>query len=77
MKAKPYSLRIDRNRCKGCELCVSVCPRQVLDLSEEINPLGYHFARVTNPSHCIGCMNCSDMCPDAAIEIQKRLIRHA
>ncbi len=77
MKAKNFIVSIDRNRCKGCELCISVCPRQVLELSEEINPRGYHFTRVANPSNCIGCSNCSDMCPDTAIELREEMTRHA
>ena len=77
MKARTYIVRIDRNRCKGCELCISVCPRQVLELSEEINARGYHFTRVANPYSCIGCSNCSDMCPDTAIELREEMTPHA
>ena len=75
--AKRYTVQIDRERCKGCELCVAVCPRQVLDMSDKINTRGYHFARVASPPACIGCAQCSDMCPDAAIEISEEIDRHA
>ena len=32
---------IDRNLCKGCELCVGACPQQVLAMSPKINIKGY------------------------------------
>lgn len=60
---------IDRNRCKGCELCVRFCPKQVLAMSREINDKGYFFAQVVNQEACIACRFCGFICPDTAIEI--------
>lgn len=60
---------IDKDRCKGCELCVSVCPEKVLAMSEEINSKGYFYARVVNQPACTACRFCAMMCPDVAIEI--------
>lgn len=77
MTARRYSVQIDRDRCKGCELCVAVCPRQVLEISDKINSRGYHFARIAESAACIGCAQCSDMCPDVAIGITEELDRHA
>jgi 2-oxoglutarate ferredoxin oxidoreductase subunit delta len=75
--ARRYTVQIDRERCKGCELCVAVCPRQVLEISDKINSRGYHYARVASSTACIGCAQCSDMCPDVAIEISEEVARHA
>ena len=37
----------DENRCKGCELCVSVCPKKIVVMAEDrINEKGYHPATV-------------------------------
>lgn len=77
MNLKQYSLTIDRERCKGCELCAGVCPRTVLALSPKLNSRGQHYAFVTTPANCIGCAQCSDMCPDAAIEIDEEVTSHA
>lgn len=74
--AKRYSVQIDKERCKGCELCIAVCNRQVLEMSDKINSRGYHFARVAAPSACIGCAQCSDMCPDVAIGITEEPPHH-
>mgnify|MGYP002074571126 FL=1 len=64
-------ITIDENICKGCELCVSVCPKKVLKLSEtRINEAGYNPAEVVN-DECIACTSCARMCPDSAITVEK------
>ena len=58
--------------CKGCGLCVSVCPKKILELQkEELNAKGYHPAGVTEPEKCIACAMCATMCPDVAIKVEK------
>lgn len=69
MAKKNYLVTIDRNRCKGCELCVHACPKQVLAMSQEINDKGYFFSQVVAQQDCIGCKFCGMSCPDTAIEI--------
>ncbi|MGQ9707805.1 MAG: 4Fe-4S dicluster domain-containing protein [bacterium] len=66
---RKVKVTIDKNRCKGCELCVNFCPKQVLGMSKEINDKGYFFAQVVNQDACIACRFCGLMCPDCAIEI--------
>mgnify|MGYP002531211711 CR=1 FL=1 len=58
--------------CKGCGLCVSVCPKKILELQQEVlNAKGYHPAGVTEPEKCIACAMCATMCPDVAIKVEK------
>jgi len=59
---------IDRERCKGCGLCVSVCPKRVIIISRESNSSGYFPAQTDNIG-CIACGHCAIVCPDAAIEV--------
>lgn len=59
----------DRERCKGCELCVTVCPRKILTLSPDLNSLGFHPAMITDASRCTGCCFCALMCPDVVITV--------
>ena len=61
---------IDAERCKGCTLCVTVCPHNVITLSEKSNSKGYFPAQATNPG-CTGCANCAVVCPDCAIEVYR------
>jgi 2-oxoglutarate ferredoxin oxidoreductase subunit delta len=59
---------IDMERCKGCTLCVTVCPKNVISISEKANSKGYFPAQSTGPD-CTGCTNCAVVCPDCAIEV--------
>lgn len=60
---------IDKDRCKGCGVCVATCPFGVLALSPEFNRYGYNVAAMAAPERCTGCTMCAQMCPDAAIEV--------
>jgi 2-oxoglutarate ferredoxin oxidoreductase subunit delta len=64
-----YRHHIDRDRCKGCGLCITVCPKNVLELSRELNAKGYYPAVQARPGDCIHCSACCIMCPDVAITI--------
>jgi 2-oxoglutarate ferredoxin oxidoreductase subunit delta len=61
---------IDTERCKGCTLCVTVCPHNVITLSEKPNSKGYFPAQATG-SNCTACTNCAVVCPDCAIEVYR------
>ena len=63
------SIKIDNERCKGCEFCCMVCPKQLLSLVEEYNSKGHHYVTIANPSECTGCRFCAIMCPEIAIQI--------
>ncbi|MBU4037944.1 MAG: 4Fe-4S binding protein, partial [Proteobacteria bacterium] len=36
-----YKHYIDLDKCKGCGLCVDVCPKNVLEISTDVNEKGY------------------------------------
>ena len=58
--------------CKGCELCVNSCPKDIIALNREItNDAGYSPAAIEDMDSCIGCQSCARMCPDCIITIVK------
>lgn len=64
---------IDENRCKGCELCTSVCPQHVIAMNEAtLNAKGYHPAILIDPhQECTGCAICAVICPDVCITVYR------
>jgi 2-oxoglutarate ferredoxin oxidoreductase subunit delta len=65
-------LIFDENACKGCRLCISVCPSKVLKLDTgRVNALGYNPAILYNPAECSGCAACAKMCPDSVITVKR------
>lgn len=67
-----HCYEIDVDRCKGCGLCVMVCPKKVLALSDKLNALGYFPAFQARPEDCVLCAICCTMCPDVAISITEQ-----
>lgn len=57
-------LMLHEDWCKGCALCVDVCPRHCLEMD---GPL----PRLTDPSLCTSCGMCEYLCPDFAIHVLK------
>lgn len=62
----------NQDLCKGCELCTTVCPVDIVVMNKEkINVKGYHPATVIEMDKCIGCANCATICPDNVIEVER------
>ena len=68
---QPLDIALDR--CKGCELCIAVCPKGVLALDLAIvNQLGHHPVRLTDAAACTSCAFCARICPDAVFTVYAR-----
>jgi len=48
---------VEVDRCKGCELCTSICPQNVLHMSRDrFNARGYRPVELIDPTgKCTGC----------------------
>jgi len=79
MVAKPKKgfITIDEELCKGCYLCRSVCPMDLISVSDTLNQKGYHPAQYSEAEleiehhRCTGCALCALVCPDIAIEVYR------
>ena len=49
--------------CKGCDICVKVCPERCLRLNGQLK------AELALPDLCTGCQLCAWLCPDLAITV--------
>ncbi|MCG8432043.1 MAG: 4Fe-4S binding protein [Candidatus Omnitrophica bacterium] len=62
-------MRIDTQKCKGCLLCITVCPRAALKEGARLNRFGAEPPVFDEKSGCSGCGRCALICPDTCIEI--------
>jgi 2-oxoglutarate ferredoxin oxidoreductase subunit delta len=61
---------LDFDRCKGCGLCTTVCPKKLVAMqSHRLNKEGFYTAECSDDDACTACTLCAMMCPDCAITI--------
>lgn len=61
---------IDVESCKGCDLCITACPSDVLAMSDErVNQRGYRYPELL--AGCTGCRRCAQICPDFVFQVYK------
>ncbi|MFI3248386.1 MAG: 4Fe-4S binding protein [Rikenellaceae bacterium] len=65
---------VDNQRCKGCGVCVTACPFNILTLSAEVNGKGYPYAIMRDPESCTGCASCGIICPDSCITVYRKKV---
>ncbi len=62
----------DQYYCKGCGLCVNVCPVKIIFLDKTTtNHKGYNPATITEMDKCIACGQCARFCPDSVITVRR------
>lgn len=62
-------IKIDKEKCKSCMICVSVCPKKLIKLNDgQVNHAGNRYVEfVDEKNECLGCALCATSCPDMAI----------
>ncbi len=66
---------IDPQLCKGtegCNICIHVCPEDVLGAADRLSRRGVHPAAVLHIDRCTGCGLCMIYCPDLAVAVERR-----
>lgn len=62
-------ITIDREKCKGCLLCVNFCPKGLISADENLNHRGIRPVIFKKGSDCLGCAMCAVICPDCCISL--------
>lgn len=67
------TIEIFVDRCKGCQLCVEACPKDLLQVdTEHVNARGYYPVKLVDPENaCTGCGICAMACPDVSIKVYR------
>lgn len=58
-----YEIRVYKDLCKTCGLCIAWCPQNVLAPDDQDYPI------TPGLDNCINCKLCEWHCPDFAIEV--------
>ena len=65
-----HRLHVNTRYCKGCLLCVEICPKDAIVPSGTINAKGYVLPEEGDMNLCTACGLCELVCPDFAIAIE-------
>jgi len=62
---------IDQEKCKGCLLCISFCPKGLIRAGKQLNHKGIPAVVFQDKGECLGCSLCAVICPDWCIRVQR------
>ncbi len=60
--SSPVEITVHDQACRGCEICVDICPTKVFRFNEE-----KRLCEVDHAEDCIACLSCAYLCPSGAI----------
>lgn len=63
-------IRIDQERCKGCDLCLKLCPKGVFQESQEVGAKGFRLIIPELSRQCSNCGLCKYFCPEEAVILE-------
>jgi len=77
-------IEVDQELCKGCQICISFCPKDAISASDKLNASkdaisasdklnasGYLTVFLNDSGQCTGCAICALVCPEVAIEVYR------
>ncbi len=62
---------VNSNLCKGCDICIATCPKNVFEKSKDKNDKEVFLPFPKNIEACTECGLCELSCPDQAITLEK------
>jgi len=69
MAKKAKQIDVDAKMCKGCHICIFVCPHSVLKKADVVDNRGFFLPVVADLEACVVCRLCEMECPDFAISV--------
>ena len=60
-------IEINQERCKGCDLCLNLCPKKVFQETKETGKQGFKIREPIAVDQCSECGLCKYLCPEGAI----------
>ena len=73
LHTKRYSLTLDKNLCKSCEICAAICPREAITVVKTPKKDGEKAKPPTidiSAQKCSYCGMCEPICPFNAIKVR-------
>lgn len=64
-KVKVDHIEINTLWCKGCGICIGMCPTGVLEFDENMK------AEVKYLDKCVNCKLCELLCPELAVSVEE------
>lgn len=64
-----YKLVVNETWCKGCRICVDLCPTRTLEMVDSPDRWEGTVVKVVRMDDCNGCGVCEVECPDFAITV--------
>lgn len=71
-KDKDIVIIIDRDLCKGCDICVEVCKPGALELVDAPDKWEGSVVQVKDVELCNFCRLCEVQCPDFSIRVLRK-----
>ena len=74
LHAKQYSLTLDKNKCVGCGVCRTICPREAIEVTKTPKTEGKEPAKpptvTISEEKCTYCGMCEALCPFGALSLK-------
>lgn len=73
------TVHLDTEACKGCNLCIDVCPNDLFQAATPQTPpnaQGFLPVHMRWPEYCINCLRCVEICPDDAFVVPEEPLRN-
>jgi 4Fe-4S ferredoxin len=73
LHAKNYCITLDKTKCKGCEICEQICPREAIQTIKPERKQGEKAKQPTvsiDKEKCNYCGMCDTICPFGALKVE-------